>query len=176
MSCGPGSSCCDELRLAKRELWAETRWGWKYNGDLARWSNKETRWGWKYNGDLARWSNKGQWGSGKSTGNRGQMELSRDEEQRKRERAWIYGERAQPRSHFVKERLMGKLNGPNGVQEHGGDGNTTVTWPGGATKVGGAVVKHGKLRTDGAEQRRRAEEERKSMDIWGRSTAEEPFC
>jgi hypothetical protein len=34
------------------------------------------------------------------------MELSRDEEQRKRERAWIYGERAQPRSHFVKERLI----------------------------------------------------------------------
>jgi hypothetical protein len=31
------------------------------------------------------------------------MELSRDEEQRKSERAWIYGERAQPRSHFVKE-------------------------------------------------------------------------
>jgi hypothetical protein len=70
---------------------------------------------------------------------------------------------------------MGKLNGPNGVQEHGGDGNTTVTWPDGATKVSGAVVKHGKLRTDGAKQRRRAEEERKSIDIWGRSTAEEPF-
>jgi hypothetical protein len=34
------------------------------------------------------------------------MELSRDEEQRKRERAWIYGGRAQPRSHFVKERLI----------------------------------------------------------------------
>jgi hypothetical protein len=34
------------------------------------------------------------------------MELSRDEEQRKKERAWIYGERAQPRSHFVKERLI----------------------------------------------------------------------
>jgi hypothetical protein len=34
------------------------------------------------------------------------MELSRDEEQRKRERAWIYGEKAQPRSHLVKERLM----------------------------------------------------------------------
>jgi hypothetical protein len=34
------------------------------------------------------------------------MELSKDEEQRKSERAWIYGERAQPRSHFVKERLI----------------------------------------------------------------------
>jgi hypothetical protein len=34
------------------------------------------------------------------------MELSRDEEQRKSERAWIYGERAQPRSHFIKERLI----------------------------------------------------------------------
>jgi hypothetical protein len=36
---------------------------------------------------------------------------------------------------------MGKLNGPNGVQEDGGDGNTMVTWPDGATKVSGAVVK-----------------------------------
>jgi hypothetical protein len=35
------------------------------------------------------------------------MELSKDKEQRKSERAWIYGERAQPRSHFVKEQLMG---------------------------------------------------------------------
>jgi hypothetical protein len=34
------------------------------------------------------------------------IELSRDEEQRKSKRAWIYGERAQPRSHFVKEQLI----------------------------------------------------------------------
>jgi hypothetical protein len=36
---------------------------------------------------------------------------------------------------------MGKLNGPNRVQEHGGDGNNMVTWPDGATKVTVAMVK-----------------------------------
>jgi hypothetical protein len=36
---------------------------------------------------------------------------------------------------------MGKLNRPNGAQEHSGDGNTMVTWPDGVTKVSGAVVK-----------------------------------
>jgi hypothetical protein len=36
---------------------------------------------------------------------------------------------------------MGKLNGPNRVQEHGEDGNTIVTWPDGAAKVSGAMLK-----------------------------------
>jgi hypothetical protein len=42
------------------------------------------------------------------------MELGRDEKQRKRERACIYGERAQLSGHFVKERLMngGRGRGP----------------------------------------------------------------
>ncbi|KAJ7884803.1 hypothetical protein B0H14DRAFT_2564203 [Mycena olivaceomarginata] len=64
MSCGPGRSCCNELRPAKKELRAGSE-------------------------QLKKWE---------------------------------------------------KLNGLNGLPEHGGDGNTTVTWPDGETKVSGAAV------------------------------------
>jgi hypothetical protein len=62
----------------------------------------------------------------------------------------------------------GKLNGPNGGQEHGGNGNATVAWPDGETKVSGAVVKAREIELS-------RDKEQKKMDIRGKSTAEESF-
>jgi hypothetical protein len=86
MSCGPGSSCCDELLPAKKEL----RAGQLSESGLCilqhnSGSEQLKKWG-KLNGP----SNGDQ-----EHGGNGNVEM-------KSKRKWIYGERAQPRSHPLK--------------------------------------------------------------------------